>query len=85
MRVCPWHESGLRTEVKSLRIEPIASLECRNSTMRRLAAILAAHAGPWRHIALWRGEASGGAKVSALVSLLLWPGAVCAGRLIAYF
>jgi len=50
-----------------------------------LVNIVIAHAGPWRHIALWRGEASGGAKVSALVSLLLWPGAVCAGRLIAYF
>ena len=50
-----------------------------------LVNIVIAHAGPWRHIALWRGEAPGGAKVSALVSLLLWPGAVCAGRLIAYF
>jgi hypothetical protein len=29
--------------------------------------------------------AHGGAKVTALVSLLLWLGAVCAGRLIAYF
>ena len=50
-----------------------------------LVNIVIAHAGPWRHIALWRAEAPGGAKVTALVSLLLWPGAVCAGRLIAYF
>jgi len=50
-----------------------------------LVNIVIAHAGPWRHIALWRAEASGGAKVTALVSLLLWPSAVCAGRLIAYF
>ena len=44
-----------------------------------------AHAGPWRRVTDWRPEASGGAKVTALVSLLLWPSAVCAGRLIAYF
>src|SRR6266404_8064805 len=50
-----------------------------------LVNIVIAHVGPWRHIALWPAEASGGAKVTALVSLLLWPGAVCAGRLIAYF
>ena len=49
-----------------------------------LVNIVIAHVGPWR-VALWRAEASGGAKVTALVSLLLWPGAVCAGRLIAYF
>jgi hypothetical protein len=45
-----------------------------------LVNIVIAHVGPWR-----RAEASGGAKVTALVSLLLWLGAVCAGRLIAYF
>src|SRR5205823_15020919 len=50
-----------------------------------LVNIAIAHVGPWRHIALWRAEASGGAKVTALVSLVLWPSAVCAGRLIAYF
>ena len=50
-----------------------------------LVNILIAHAGPWRRLALWRAEASGGAKVTALVSLLLWLSAVCAGRLIAYF
>jgi hypothetical protein len=50
-----------------------------------LVNIVIAHAGPWRRVADWRVEASGGAKVTALVSLLLWPGAVCAGRLIAYF
>jgi hypothetical protein len=50
-----------------------------------LVNIVIAHAGPWRRIALWRAEASGGAKVTALVSLLLWLSAICAGRLIAYF
>jgi hypothetical protein len=49
-----------------------------------LVNIVIAHVGPWR-VALWRAEASGGAKVTALVSLLLWLSAVCAGRLIAYF
>ena len=33
----------------------------------------------------WRNEASGGAKATALISLVLWLGAICAGRLIAYF
>jgi len=50
-----------------------------------LVNIVIAHAGPWRSVALWHTEASGGAKLTALVSILLWPGAVCAGRLIAYF
>ena len=49
-----------------------------------LVNFVIAHVGPWRRVALWGTEASGGAKVTALVSLLLWPGAVCAGRLIAY-
>jgi hypothetical protein len=44
-----------------------------------------AHAGPWRHIESWRDEAPGAAKAIALVSLVLWLGAICAGRLIAYF
>jgi hypothetical protein len=50
-----------------------------------LVNVVIAHVGPWRRIALWPAEASGGAKVTALLSLLLWVGAVCAGRLIAYF
>jgi hypothetical protein len=50
-----------------------------------LVNVVIAHAGPWRRVALWGGEASGGAKVTALLSLLIWLGAVCAGRLIAYF
>ncbi len=50
-----------------------------------LVNIVIAHAGPWRHVADWGPEAPGGAKVTAFVSLLLWFGAVCAGRLIAYF
>src|ERR1700687_5850455 len=41
-----------------------------------LVNILIAHAAPWRRLALWRAEASGGAKVTALVSLLLWLRAV---------
>lgn len=50
-----------------------------------LINIAIAHIGPWRRLALWRAEASGGAKLTALISLLLWLSAVCAGRLIAYF
>ena len=50
-----------------------------------LVDLVIAHAGPWRRVALWRAEASGSAKLTALVSLLLWLSAVCAGRLIAYF
>ena len=49
-----------------------------------LVNVVIAHAGPWRRVALWRDEAPAGAKVTALASLLLWLGAVCAGRLIAY-
>ena len=48
-----------------------------------LVNIVIAHAGPWRRVALWGTEAPGGAKVTALLSLLLWLGVVCAGRLIA--
>lgn len=43
-----------------------------------------AHAGPWRRMADWGAEAHVGAKVTALLSVLLWLGVVCAGRLIAY-
>lgn len=50
-----------------------------------LINIAAAHAGPWRRAAIWRAEASGGARLTALLSLLLWIGAVVAGRLIAYY
>jgi hypothetical protein len=50
-----------------------------------LVNIVIAHAGPWRHIERWPDEASGGAKATALVSLVLWLGVICAGRLIAYF
>lgn len=50
-----------------------------------LVNIVIAHVGPWRRVALWQDEAPGGAKAAALASLLLWLGAVCAGRLIAYF
>ena len=50
-----------------------------------LVNIVIAHTGPWRRIAHWDTEAPGGAKITALVSLLLWLGVVCAGRLIAYF
>jgi len=50
-----------------------------------LINIAVAHAGPWRRAAIWRTEASGSAKLTALLSLLLWIAAICAGRLIAYF
>jgi hypothetical protein len=50
-----------------------------------LVNIVIAHAGSWRHIARWSAEAPWGAKIAALISLLLWLAAVCAGRLIAYF
>jgi hypothetical protein len=50
-----------------------------------LLNIVIAHAGPWRHIERWPDEAPGGAKATALVSLVLWLGVICAGRLIAYF
>ena len=49
-----------------------------------LVNVVIAHLGPWRRIALWGTEAPGGAKATALASLLLWLGVVCAGRLIAY-
>jgi len=49
-----------------------------------LINIVIAHTGPWRRVALWSAEPPGGAKVMALVSLLLWLSVVCAGRLIAY-
>jgi hypothetical protein len=50
-----------------------------------LINIAIAHSGPWRRAAIWRTEASGGAKLTAFLSLLLWIAAIVAGRLIAYF
>ena len=50
-----------------------------------LVNIVVAHAGPWRDADAWDEDASGGARLTALLSLLLWIGAVVAGRLIAYF
>ena len=50
-----------------------------------LVNIAIAHMGPWRRAIMWRAAASGGAKLTAFISLLLWIGAICAGRLIAYF
>jgi hypothetical protein len=50
-----------------------------------LINIAIAHLGPWRRVLLWHGAASGGAKLTGLASVLLWVGAICAGRLIAYF
>lgn len=50
-----------------------------------LINIAIAHVGPWQRLALWRAEASGGAKITAFISIALWIGVVCAGRLIAYF
>ena len=38
-----------------------------------------------RRVLLWHSEASAGAELTGFVSLLLWIGATCAGRLIAYF
>ncbi|MCE7897522.1 MAG: hypothetical protein DYH19_12235 [Gammaproteobacteria bacterium PRO8] len=50
-----------------------------------LVNILVAHLGPWRRLAFWQADAPAGAKATAFASLLLWLGAVVAGRLIAYF
>ena len=49
-----------------------------------LVTVVIAHLGPWRRMALWGTEAPVSAKVTALLSLVLWLGVVCAGRLIAY-
>jgi hypothetical protein len=49
-----------------------------------LVNVVVAQLGPWRRMAQWGSEAPGSAKVTALLSLLLWLGVVCAGRLIAY-
>ena len=50
-----------------------------------LVNVVIAHSGAWRHVKSWHDEAPGGAKATALISLVLWLGAICAGRLIAYF
>ena len=50
-----------------------------------LINIVIAHAGSWRHVERWNREVPGGAKATALVSLVLWLCVICAGRLIAYF
>src|ERR1700741_41961 len=50
-----------------------------------LANIVIAHVGTWRRVPLWRSDVPAGAKLTAFASLLLWLGAICAGRLIAYF
>ncbi|WOH47152.1 hypothetical protein [Bradyrhizobium sp. sBnM-33] len=50
-----------------------------------LINVVIAHAIPWRHVGQWGDKASGAAKVTALLSILLWLGVICAGRLIAYF
>ena len=49
-----------------------------------LVNIVVAHTGPWRRVAHWGADAPAGAKITALLSLLLWLGVVCAGRMIAY-
>jgi hypothetical protein len=50
-----------------------------------LINVVIAHVGPWRRLADWHGEGPASAKASAFASLLLWLGAITAGRLIAYF
>ena len=50
-----------------------------------LINIVIAHAGPWRHVEKWGDHVPDAAKATALISILLWLCAVCAGRLIAYF
>ena len=49
-----------------------------------LINVAIAHVGPWRRLAAWHGDAPAGAKTTAFTSLLLWLGALTAGRLIAY-
>ena len=50
-----------------------------------LVNVVIAHLGPWRRTEQWHDAAPGGARLTAFASLSLWLGAVCAGRLIAYF
>jgi hypothetical protein len=50
-----------------------------------LLNIALAHAGTWRRLAMWQGEAPRGARLTGLASIVLWIGVICAGRLIAYF
>jgi hypothetical protein len=50
-----------------------------------LVNVVIAHALPWRDVGRWGDRVPGGAKATALISILLWLSVVCAGRLIAYF
>jgi len=50
-----------------------------------LVNVAAAHLGAWRQIDRWSTDAPRGVRMTALLSLLLWLGVVCCGRLIAYF
>ena len=50
-----------------------------------LVNVVIAHSGPWRHVESWHDKAPRAAKATALISLVLWLCAICAGRLIAYF
>lgn len=49
-----------------------------------LVNVVIAHLGPWQQIAQWGPEAPGSVRFTAMLSVLLWLGVVCAGRLIAY-
>jgi len=53
--------------------------------MAALVNIVIAHAVPWRDVGRWGDRVPGGAKATALISILLWLSVVAAGRLIAYF
>jgi hypothetical protein len=50
-----------------------------------LANVVIAHAGPWRRVAQWGDVAPPAARMTAALSIALWLGVVCCGRLIAYF
>jgi hypothetical protein len=50
-----------------------------------LVNVVIAHSGPWRHVESWHDKVPAVAKATALISLVLWLCAICAGRLIAYF
>jgi hypothetical protein len=70
-----------------------ASHVVKNPAFQAKAALIAAalvnvaiaHALFWRDAGQWGDHASVGAKATALISIVLWLGVVCAGRLIAYF
>lgn len=50
-----------------------------------LVNVAMAHLGSWRQIASWGDDVPSSARITALLSILIWISAVCAGRLIAYF